>query len=106
MNTPVDTLLKTSTPTSTSGPRVPVRRATRHVSLRQPRVPRWWRDAFGVFVWSSMLVVVALWVSGGGIQALLGVGTGLTSLGRLTGLVASDLLLLQVLMLARGTLVE
>ena len=106
MNTPVDTLLKTSTPTSTGGPRVPVRRATRHVSLRQPRVPRWWRDAFGVFVWFSMLVVVALWVSGGGVQALAGVGTGVTSLGRLTGLVASDLLLIQVLLMARIPLVE
>jgi len=53
-----------------------------------------------------MLVVVALWVSGGGIQALPGVGTGLTSLGRLTGLVASDLLLIQVLLMARIPLVE
>ena len=53
-----------------------------------------------------MLVVVALWVSGGGVQALPGVGTGLTSLGRLTGLVASDLLLIQVLLMARIPLVE
>lgn len=106
MNRPVDTLLKTSTPTATGGPRQPSRRATRHVSLRQPRVPRWWRDAFGVFVWSSMLVVVALWVSGGGVQTLAGVGTGLTSVGRLTGLVASDLLLIQVLLMARIPLVE
>jgi len=53
-----------------------------------------------------MLVVVALWVFGGGVQGLAGVGTGLTSLGRLTGLVASDLLLIQVLLMARIPLVE
>ncbi len=53
-----------------------------------------------------MLAVVALWVSGGGVQALAGVGTGLTSVGRLTGLVASDLLLIQVLLMARIPLVE
>ena len=53
-----------------------------------------------------MLVVVALWVAGGGVQALAGVGSGLTSLGRLAGLVASDLLLLQVLLMARIPAVE
>ena len=53
-----------------------------------------------------MLVVVALWVSGGGVQELASVGAGLTSLGRLTGLVASDLLLIQVLLMARVPMVE
>jgi predicted ferric reductase len=53
-----------------------------------------------------MLMVVALWVTGGGVQAFAGVGTGLTSLGRLTGLVASDLLLIQVLLMARIPMVE
>jgi predicted ferric reductase len=53
-----------------------------------------------------MLVVVALWVAGGNVQDLTGWGTGLTSLGRLTGLVASDLLLIQVLLMARIPLVE
>jgi len=72
----------------------------------QPRVPMWWRDAFGIFVWCSMLVVVALWVSGGGVQSLAQTGTGLTSIGRLTGLVASDLLLVQVLLMARIPLLE
>ena len=33
-------------------------------------VPRWWGDAAGVLAWLSMLVVVALWVSGGGLQDL------------------------------------
>jgi predicted ferric reductase len=53
-----------------------------------------------------MLVVVALWVAGGGVQGLAQAGAGLTSLGRLTGLVASDLLLVQVLLMARIPLVE
>jgi predicted ferric reductase len=53
-----------------------------------------------------MLVVVALWVTGGGLQDLGQLGTGLTSLGRLTGLVASDLLLVQVLLMARIPVVE
>jgi predicted ferric reductase len=59
-----------------------------------------------VFAWSSMLVVVALWVAGGGIQGLSSLGAALTSVGRLTGLVASDLLLIQVLLMARIPLVE
>jgi len=53
-----------------------------------------------------MLVVVALWVAGGGVQGLGGAGTGLTSVGRLAGLVASDLLLIQVLLMARIPMVE
>lgn len=72
---------------------------------RRP-VPRWWRDAAGALTWASLLVVVALWVAGGGLQDLGQLGTGLTSLGRLTGLVASDLLLVQVLLMARIPLVE
>jgi predicted ferric reductase len=74
--------------------------------LRRPETPAWWRDACGVFVWCSVLFVVALWVSGGAVQELAGMGTGLTSIGRLTGLVASVLLLIQVLLMARIPLVE
>lgn len=70
------------------------------------RVPSWWRDAVGVATWASMLVVVALWVAGGGVQALTGWASGVTSVGRLTGLVAADLLLIQVLLMARVPVVE
>jgi len=71
------------------------------------RVPAWWRDAVGVATWASMLVVVALWVAGGGVQDLAGGwASGLTSLGRLTALVSSDLLLIQVLLMARIPTVE
>ena len=41
--------------------------------LRHPvSTPGWWRDAVGIATWLSMLVVVALWVSGGGAQDLTG----------------------------------
>jgi predicted ferric reductase len=53
-----------------------------------------------------LLVVVALWVAGRGLQSMTGPGGALTSLGRLTGLVSSDLLLLQVLLMARIPWVE
>ncbi|MBK8733939.1 MAG: ferric reductase-like transmembrane domain-containing protein [Actinomycetales bacterium] len=68
--------------------------------------PQWWRDAAGAFTWLTMLVVVALWVRNGGIQELATVGGGLMSLGRLLGLVASQLLLVQVLLMARIPFVE
>jgi predicted ferric reductase len=51
-------------------------------------------------------VVGGLWVAGGGVQALAGVTSGLTSLGRLTGLLSADLLLIQVLLMARIPMVE
>jgi predicted ferric reductase len=76
---------------------------------RRPRlVPRWYRDAAGAFTWLSMLVVVALWVAGGGIHDLTDLlgANGLTTLGRITGLVSADLLLIQVLLMARIPLVE
>ncbi|MDE9365459.1 ferredoxin reductase family protein [Luteipulveratus sp. YIM 133132] len=66
----------------------------------------WWRDGWAGSVWVSLLVVVALWVRGGGVEDLSGWASGLTSLGRLTGLLASDLLLVQVLLMARVPLIE
>ena len=60
------------------------------------RVPGWWRDAVGVATWASMRVVVALWVADGEAGRLGTLSAGLTSLGRLTGLVSADLLLVQV----------
>ena len=68
--------------------------------------PRWWRDATAAGGWLVVLAVVALWVAGGGVQALGSLADGLTSLGRLTGLVASSMLLLQVLLMARVPWVE
>lgn len=58
-------------------------------------------------VWATCLYVAALWVSGGGIQSLASGGAdALNSAGRLTALVASNLLLLQVLLMARVPLFE
>ncbi len=69
-------------------------------------VPRWWRDATGAAGWAVNLAVVALWVQGGGVQALATWSGFFTSTGRLTGLVASSLLLVQVLLMARVPWVE
>jgi predicted ferric reductase len=55
----------------------------------------------------SLLVVTALWVRNGGVQATTAGGWEATvALGRLSGLLASDLMLLQVLLLARIPLAE
>jgi predicted ferric reductase len=78
----------------------PVRRPAR------PQARRWWRDAAGSLTWLSLLAVVALWVHGGGLGDLGSWASGLTTLGRLTGLLSADLLLLQVLMMARVPFVE
>jgi predicted ferric reductase len=64
-------------------------------------VPRWWRDASAGALWAVLLWVTALWVQGGGPGELGSLAGVLTSTGRLTGLIASALLLVQVLMMAR-----
>ncbi|WP_202872428.1 ferric reductase-like transmembrane domain-containing protein [Kribbella soli] len=91
--------------------RGPVREAIRPRTMHARRRPRptpvWWRDVAGVLCWSSVLVVVALWVSGRGLQTLVtGTADLLTSLGRLSGLVAADLLLVQVFLMARVPMIE
>jgi predicted ferric reductase len=69
-------------------------------------VPGWWRDASAALAWSLVLFVVALWVAGGGLDAFGSVGDALTSTGRLTGLLSSVLLLIQVFLIARVPFVE
>jgi predicted ferric reductase len=54
-----------------------------------------------VGLWASLLLVSYWWATGGGFQQLAGWETGLTSTGRLTGLLAADLLLVQVLLMSR-----
>src|SRR5512133_754890 len=69
--------------------------------------PRWWADMGAVAAGLSLLIVTALWISNQGVQQLLTGGPdALSAAGRLTGLWASDLLLLQVLLMARVPLVE
>jgi DMSO/TMAO reductase YedYZ heme-binding membrane subunit len=52
-------------------------------------------------LWLGLLLVTYWWVVGGGIADLAQWGSGLTSVGRLTGLWAADLLLVQVLLMSR-----
>ncbi len=69
--------------------------------------PRWWADAGGAGAVLSLLVVTALWVSNRGLQQVVDGGAdALSALGRLTGLWAADLLLVQVLLMARVPLIE
>jgi predicted ferric reductase len=74
------------------------------IRARPPR--RSWADVVGSGAVLSVLVVVVLWVSNRGLQNLSGPGGAATTLGRLTGLVAADLLVLQVLLMARIPWVE
>ena len=75
-------------------------------AARRARVPGWWRDAVAAATWTSMLVVVALWIAGRGVQDLATPADAVTSLGRLTGLISANLLLVQVLLMARVPVVE
>ncbi len=85
----------------------PTRAARRTPPRRHPlTTPAWQRDAVGSLTWLSLLVVTALWVKGGGLQDLGGLGSGLISVSRLSGLLASDLMLIQVLLMARIPFVE
>lgn len=104
---------------STSGALL-TRATAQHAPVLTPstlRTNEAWRLAGISALWLTSLFVVAIWVSGGGLQTLaMGVsGTwddirftaaALTSLGRLCGLVASNLLLYQVLLMARVPLFE
>ncbi|GAA3102677.1 putative ferric reductase [Kribbella aluminosa] len=57
-------------------------------------------------LWLSLLLVTYWWIAGGGVQELGGWATGLTSIGRITGLGAAVLLLAQVVLMARVPLLE
>ena len=70
------------------------------------RTPAWWRDLTGATAWLLVLFVVGLWVSGGGLTGFGSLADGLTNIGRLAGLLASVLMLLQVLLMARIPVVE
>ncbi len=69
-----------------------------------PRPASWPGELAIALAAGSLVVATGLWMAGGGLPAL---GTApLTSLGRLTGLLAADLLLIQVLLMARIPWVE
>jgi predicted ferric reductase len=74
---------------------------------RRPVTPPWWRRATGTACAVTAAFVVWLWLHGHGLQSLTGPrGEVLTSLGRITGLVAADLLLIQVFLMARVPMIE
>ena len=73
---------------------------------RRARVDAVVRTAAGSALWLGLLLVTYWWVADGGVQDLGGWATGLTSVGRLAGLVASLLLLVQVLLMARVPVLE
>ncbi len=73
---------------------------------RRARLDAAVRAAAGAGLWLSLLLVSYWWAVGGGIEELATWRNGLTSLGRLTGLLASDLLLVQVLLMARVPVLE
>ena len=66
-----------------------------------------WHVAAVAFIWLTSLAIAALWVAGGGVQAVIGGGAeAADTLGRLTGLTSANLLLYQVLLMARVPLFE
>jgi predicted ferric reductase len=85
---------------------VPARKTTVDPRANRPRRDAAVRTGAGVLLWSTLLLVTYWWAAGGGVQALAGREDGLTSLGRLTGLLAADLLLVQVLLMARVPVLE
>lgn len=54
----------------------------------------------------SLAVIVGIWLRGGGITGVHDLATGLTSIGRITGLFATYALLIQLLLLARLPFLE
>ena len=106
MTAPVTAVRPAGPPTSP--PARPERGPARARRPVPPTVQPWWRDVAGSVAVGSVVVVVALWLGHQGVQDLVAnaPGSALTSLGRLAGLVAADLLLVQVLLMARIPWVE
>jgi predicted ferric reductase len=86
--------------TTVAAPRTPVLRRTVPDATRA-RLDAAVRSGGLVALWAGLLLVAYWWATGGGIQDLAGWETGLTSTGRLTGLLAAVLLLVQVLLMSR-----
>jgi predicted ferric reductase len=88
------TTLQTATPAATaSGP-------------RRAAVDRGVRLAAASTLWLALLLVTYWWVADGGLRAQVAGGSAVLALGQLTGLVASVLLLAQVVLMARVPVLE
>ncbi|MFJ2370399.1 ferric reductase-like transmembrane domain-containing protein [Microbacterium sp. NPDC087665] len=93
--------------TLTTRPRASVLAASPSREQATHRRAKAWRAAAITVIWATSLFVVALWVAGGGVTAVLGLNAEtVATFGRLTGLVAANLLLYQVLLMARVPLFE
>ncbi|WP_244301000.1 ferric reductase-like transmembrane domain-containing protein [Leucobacter insecticola] len=78
-----------------------------HDASRARRRTAVWNGCARAVIWGTSIVAVALWVSGQGIQSVLGFDAEtLNSVSRLAGLVSANLLLYQVLLMARIPLFE
>jgi len=96
----------TAAPALAAPPAAPVRRA-HDVARTRPNTRSLWNLAAIVVIWATSLVVVAVWVAGGEVQALFaGGGDTLNALGRAAGLASANLFFYQVLLMARVPLFE
>jgi predicted ferric reductase len=88
----------------------PVRQTAAYRPVRESRFDARFdaavRVAAGSTLWLSLLLVTYWWVADGGLQGLLHLTDGFTSVGRISGLVASVLLLAQVVLMARIPVLE
>jgi predicted ferric reductase len=94
--------------TTATGPETGRRavRTTSEPSSSRARADAAVRTGAGVLLWLGLVLVSYWWAAGGGVQDLGDRAAGLTSVGRLTGLLASYLLLVQVLLMARLPVLE
>lgn len=63
-------------------------------------------DLLTVIAWVSVAMAITLWLADGGLAKVTSLGTGLTALGIVTGLVATDLVVLMLLLAARIPFVD
>lgn len=90
-----------------SAPSAPAASAAPRRAVAPTTLDAAWHAAAVAFIWLTSLAIAALWVAGGGVQAVLGGGAeSANTLGRLTGLTSANLLLYQVLLMARVSLFE
>ena len=87
------TALASAPPAATWAPPLPLD--------KDAALDRFVRQGSAMALWLGLLLVTYWWVADGGVTDLAHWVSGLTSLGRLTGLLAADLLLVQVLLMSR-----
>ncbi len=99
--------LATPTPTPTQPPQTPSRPSTAADRYRrQGRALAWRADAIEIVGWVSMAVAAALYLAYGGANRFGSVGAAFTSIGILSGLVATDAVLLMLVLAARVPFID